>query len=419
MDAALSHLTDRIRAAAADGAPLAIRAGGTKAFYGNAMDATAVLDPRPYRGIVDYAPTELVVTVRSGTSLAELEAALDERGQMLPFEPPYFGGEFKPKPPYFGGEFRPKPPHIGSESIAKPPHSASDADAPATSEPASQAVTEPTVGGAIAAGLAGPRRASFGPTYGGVRDFVLGASLLDGRGQVLRFGGTVMKNVAGYDVARLLPGSLGVLGVLLDLSIKVLPKPVAEATLRFAMSHEEALHRMNEWAGQPLPVSATMWASELLYVRLSGARAAVEAAGARLTAAHGGEGIDAEGASALWRGVRDHRHLFFSPDDLQQRPLWRLSLPTTAEPLQLPGTQLIEWGGALRWLRSEAAPHTIRAQAAALGGHATLFRGGSSDLRAAGVFTPLPAPLAAIHKRLKAEFDPAGIFNRGRMYEWM
>ena len=402
MDAVLSSLTDRIRAAAADRTPLAIRAGGSKAFYGNAMDATAVLDPRPYRGIVDYAPTELVITVRSGTPLAELEAALDARGQMLPFEPPYFGGEYKTKPPYSGGEYKAKPPYFGGEFQPQ--------------APGETAAAEPTIGGAVAAGLAGPRRASFGPTYGGVRDFVLGASLLDGRGQVLRFGGTVMKNVAGYDVARLLPGSLGVLGVLLDLSIKVLPKPVAEATLRFSMSHEEALHRMNEWAGQPLPVSATMWASELLYVRLSGARAAVDAASARLTAAHGGESIDAEGAAALWRGVRDHRHLFFAPDDLAQRPLWRLSLPSTAEPLQLAGTQLIEWGGALRWLRSEAAPHTIRAQAAALGGHATLFRGGSSDLRSAGVFTPLPAPLAAIHKRLKAEFDPAGIFNRGRMY---
>lgn len=374
MDAVLSQLVDRTRAAAADRTALAIRAGGSKAFYGNAMDATAVLDPRPYRGIVDYAPTELVVTVRSGTPLAELEAALDARGQMLPFEPPYFGGE-------------------------------------ATLDGAS-----PTIGGTVAAGLAGPRRASFGPTYGGVRDFVLGASLLDGRGQVLRFGGTVMKNVAGYDVARLLAGSLGTLGVLLDLSIKVLPRPVAEATLRLAMSHEEALHRMNEWAGQPLPISGTVWSSELLYVRLSGARAAVEAASARLSAGHGAEAIDAEGAAALWRGVRDHRHLFFAPDDLQQRPLWRLSLPSTAEPVQLPGTQLIEWGGALRWLRSEAAPHTIRAQAAALGGHATLFNGGTSDLRAAGVFTPLSSPLAAIHKRLKAEFDPAGIFNRGRMY---
>jgi glycolate oxidase FAD binding subunit len=383
MDSVLAELTDRIRTAVAERTPLAIRAGGTKAFYGNAMDASAVLDPRPYRGIVDYAPTELVITVRCGTPLAELEAALDERGQMLPFEPPYFGGAFQAQAP---GE---------------------------------AASAEPTIGGTVAAGLAGPRRASFGPTYGGLRDFVLGARLLDGRGQVLRFGGTVMKNVAGYDVARLLPGSLGVLGVLLDLSIKVLPKPVAETTLRVAMSQEEALQRINEWGGQPLPISASTWVNELLYLRLSGARAAVDTASQRLRAAHGGESIDAEGASALWRGVRDHRHLFFAPEDLQQRPLWRLSLPSTAEPVMLPGQQLIEWGGALRWLRSEAAPHTIRAQAAALGGHATLFRGGTADLRAAGAFTPLSAPLAAIHKRLKAEFDPAGIFNRGRMYGWM
>jgi len=370
MDAVLSDLADRIRAAASDRTPLAVRAGGSKSFYGNAMDAAEVLDPRPYRGVVDYAPTELVITVRSGTPLAELEAVLDAQGQMLPFEPPYFGGDGQ----------------------------------------------APTIGGAVAAGLAGPRRASFGPTCGGVRDFVLGASLLDGRASVLRFGGTVMKNVAGYDVARLLPGSLGTLGVLLDLSIKVLPKPMAESTLRFAMSQEEALHRMNEWAGQPLPVSGTVWVNDLLYLRLSGARAAVASASTRLASMHGGEQIDGEGAGALWRGVRDHRHLFFSPEDLAQRPLWRLSLPSTAEPLQLPGYQLIEWGGALRWLRSEASATSIRAQAHQVGGHATLFRGGSPEQRAAGVFTPLAPPLAAIHRRLKAEFDPAGIFNRGRMY---
>ena len=391
MDAVLADLSDRVRAAAAARRPLAIRAGGTKDFYGNAVDAAELLDPRPYRGIVAYAPTELVVTVRCGTSLAELEAALDAKGQMLPFEPPYFGGEFAPRAPNAGGE----PARVTADPVAS---------------------GEPTIGGAVAAGLAGPRRAAFGPTGGGVRDFVLGASLLDGRGQVLRFGGTVMKNVAGYDVARLLPGSLGTLGVILDLSIKVLPKPVAESTLRFAMSQEEALHRMNEWAGQPLPISGTVWANDLLYLRLSGASAAVNSAGARLAAAHGGEQIDAEGAAALWRGVRDHRHLFFSPEDLDARPLWRLSVPSTAEPLQLPGAQLIEWGGALRWLRTEFGAAAVHAQAQQVGGHATLFRGGDPQTRAAGVFAPLAAPLATIHRRLKAEFDPAGIFNRGRMY---
>ena len=380
MESVLSALVDQVRAAQAERAPLAIRAGGTKDFYGNAMDAAQVLDPRDYRGIVSYEPTELVVTVRSGTLLTDLEAQLAERGQMLPFEPPHFGG--------------------------------------ASLDPAADdgSGDGATIGGAVAAGLAGPRRASFGPTYGGVRDFMLGASLLDGRGQILRFGGTVMKNVAGYDVARLLTGSLGTLGVLLDLSIKVLPRPVAECTLRFAMSQEDALARMNEWSGQPLPISGTLCVNELLYVRLSGAQAAVEAATTRLTGAHDGEQIDAEGAGALWRGARDHRHLFFGPDDLGDRPLWRVSVPSTAEPLQLPGAQAIEWGGALRWLRCDAPASHIRARAQQLGGHATLFRGGSAELRAPGVFTPLAAPIATIHRRLKAEFDPAGIFNRGRMY---
>ncbi len=383
MDPALQQLTDRVRAAAADRAPLAIRAGGSKDFYGNATAAAEVLDPRPYRGIASYEPSELVITARCGTPLAELEAALAERGQMLAFEPPHFDPENR-------------------------------GQSPISSETADDAAT---IGGTVAAGLAGPRRAAFGPTGGGVRDFVLGASLLDGRGQVVRFGGTVMKNVAGYDVARLLAGSLGTLGVLLDLSLKVLPRPAAESTLRFAMSQDEALLRLNEWAGQPLPLSATLWANDLLYLRLSGARAAVEAAAARLAGGHGGERIDDEGAGALWRGVRDQRHLFFGGDDLGERPLWRLALPSTAPPLPLPGTTLIEWGGAQRWLRCDASAEAIRAQAKQAGGHATLFRGGSAAVRAAGAFTPLSAPVAAIHRRLKAEFDPAGIFNRGRMYQ--
>jgi glycolate oxidase FAD binding subunit len=371
MDAALSLLTDQIKAAAAAATPLRIRAGGTKDFYGNAVADGAILDPRPLQGVVTYEPTELVITVRAGTPLAELENALAEQGQMLPFEPPHFDGE-------------------GAAGA--------------------------TIGGAVASGLAGPRRASYGPTYGGVRDFMLGATLLDGRGQLLRFGGTVMKNVAGYDMARALAGSLGILGVLTELSIKVLPRPVTETTLRMHMSQDEALDRMNHWGGQPLPISATTWVDDLLFLRLSGAAAAVDAAALRMKLDHDADVVDEEGALALWRGVRDQRHRFFSPDDLEPFPLWRLSLPSTAESLRLPGTQLIEWGGALRWLRSEASPEEVRRHAAALGGHATLFRGGSAQVRAAGAFTALPAPVARIHQRLKAEFDPAGIFNRGRMY---
>jgi glycolate oxidase FAD binding subunit len=349
------EIVDRIRAATASKQPLQIRAGGTKDFYGNASRGD-VLDPRSYGGagdgIVAHEPTELVITVRCGMRLAELEAELDRKGQMLAFEPPHYG--------------------VGA-----------------------------TVGGCVAAGLSGPRRA----TAGAVRDFVLGAKLIDGRGNLLTFGGTVMKNVAGYDVARALAGSLGTLGLIAEISLKVLPKPTAESTLRFEFDEAAALRRMNEWGGQPLPISATAWLDGGLYVRLSGAQAALRSARERL----GGESVDDELAASLWRGIREHTEAFF----VFNAPLWRLSLPSTAEPVELPGEQLIEWGGALRWLRSNAMPSTIRARAAALGGHATLFRGGD---RLGGVFHPLEPAIAKIHQRLKAEFDPAGIFNPGRMY---
>lgn len=347
-DASLDVLVARVREAANGKAPLAIRSGGTKDFYGNTPKGEA-LDPRGYAGIVAYEPTELVVTARCGTPLAELETALDAQGQMLAFEPPHFGAAA-------------------------------------------------TVGGCVAAGLSGPRRA----TAGAVRDFVLGTKLLNGRAEVLSFGGTVMKNVAGYDVSRLLAGSLGTLGVILDVSLKVLPKPPAEATLRFEMDEAAAILRTNEWAAQPLPISASVWQGGALHIRLSGARAAVSSARTRL----GGERIDDAG---FWHRLREHTDVFF----FGQEPLWRLSLPSTAEPLALPGAQLIEWGGAQRWLRSTLPAQEIRRRAAALGGHGTLFRGGD---RPADVFTPLAPPILAIHKRLKAEFDPAGIFNPGRLY---
>jgi glycolate oxidase FAD binding subunit len=345
----LERMQEQVRAATASRSPLVIRAGGTKDFYGNETRGE-LLDPRGYAGIVAHEPTELVITARCGTALAELEAALDAAGQMLPFEPPHFG-------------------------------------------PAA------TVGGCVAAGLAGPRRSSAG----GVRDYVLGAKLLTGTGEVLSFGGTVMKNVAGYDVARLAAGSLGVLGVITEVSLKVLPKPVAEATLRLELDERAALAKMNEWAGRPLPVSATAWRDGVLHVRLSGARAAVAEAQNTI----GGQLVD---GSALWLSLREQTDAFFAGE----APLWRLALPSTAESIDLPGAQLIEWGGAQRWLRSDAPAGGIRACAAARGGHATLFRGGARR----DVFTPLPAPLAAIHGRLKAEFDPAGIFNPGRMYDW-
>lgn len=345
----LEQLRERVREAAAGRTALRLRGGGSKDFYGGEPRG-ALLDTRAHAGIVDYEPTELVVTARAGTPLAELESALAAQGQMLPFEPPHFGA--------------------GA-----------------------------TLGGCVAAGLSGPRRAAAGA----VRDYVLGARLLDGQARELAVGGRVMKNVAGYDVARLLAGSLGTLGVILEVSLKVLPRPAAEATQRLELPQAKALEALNRWGGQPLPVSASAWCGGLLTLRLSGSEAAVRAAVQKT----GGEALPA--AERYWAGIREQSDAFFAG----AAPLWRLSLPSTAAPLELAGEPLIEWGGALRWLRSDADADAVRAAAARAGGHATLFRGGD---KRAGAFAPLAPALARLHRELKAAFDPAGIFNPGRLY---
>jgi glycolate oxidase FAD binding subunit len=239
---------------------------------------------------------------------------------------------------------------------------------------------------------------------GAVRDFVLGAVMMDGRGEVLHFGGQVMKNVAGYDVSRLLTGSLGTLGLILEVSVKVLPKPVAQQSLQFSMTETEALHQINVWGGQPLPISASCWYQGRLTVRLSGARAAVDAAILKM----GGEVL--VDADTFWDQLREHQMAFFADST---EGLWRLSVPSTTPVLQLPGETLTEWGGAQRWLKTTVDAKTIRAAAEAAGGHAILFRGGDKSV---GVFHPLKAPVADIHRRLKASFDPAGVFNPHRMY---
>jgi glycolate oxidase FAD binding subunit len=348
----IEQFRDQVLTAAATGQRLRIRGGGTKDWYGQALEGD-ILDTRGFAGIVDYEPTELVITARCGTPLAEIEAALAERQQMLAFEPPHFG-------------------------------------------------EGATFGGAVAAGLSGPRRA----TSGALRDFVLGAVLMDGRGEVLTFGGQVMKNVAGYDVSRLLAGSMGTLGLMLQHSVKVLPLPVREATLRFELSEIDAIRRLNEWGGQPLPISASCWHNGLMTVRLAGAQAAVDAAVRQF----GGEAV--LDAGAFWADLREQQHAFFTSAD----SLWRLSVPSTTGAIVLKGEQLIEWGGAQRWLKAgsdAATAQNIRSAVTAVGGHATLFR--ASD-KSAGVFQPLAPALARIHERLKASFDPSHIFNPGRMY---
>ena len=328
--------------------PLRIRGAGSKDFYGGLL-AGEVLDVSGHRGIVAYEPTELYITAKCGTPLAEIEATLAEKGQMLAFEPPHFSGA--------------------------------------------------TVGGCVAAGLSGPRRQQAGA----VRDFMLGVKLIDGTGQVLNFGGQVMKNVAGYDLSRLLAGSLGTLGVLAEVTLKVLPRPVAEQTLVFDMNEGEAISRLNQWGGQPLPISASFWHDGQLRLRLSGARAAVKAAQGKLG---GTVAVDAE---KHWISVREQTHPAFAGPIL-----WRLALPSTAHSPGLDGLRAIEWGGALRWYAGEL--DAVRGAAARAGGHAVLYHAPESLRCREGAFAPLAPALLALHRRLKNAFDPGRILNPGRLY---
>jgi len=350
-----AELAERVRAAAAARTPLRLRGGGSKDFYGQAL-AGDVLDIRPHSGVTSYEPSELVVTARAGTPLAELEALLAAQGQCLPFEPPHFAG-------------------AGSQA---------------------------TVGGMVASGLSGPARAGVGA----VRDYMLGVVLLNGKGERLVFGGQVMKNVAGYDVSRLMAGSLGTLGVLLEVSLKVLPVAPQEATLVFELDEAAALLQLNRWAAMPLPVNASCWRGGRLWVRLRGAKAAVAAAQTSM----GGETMGEE-AAGLWAALREQTEPFFSLKDGES--LWRLGVPDTAAPLGL-GETLLEWGGAQRWIkRPDADAPLVREAAARASGHATLFR---SAAKTVPVFTAPKPPLDRIHRELKKQFDPAGVFNPGRMY---
>jgi glycolate oxidase FAD binding subunit len=347
----IADLCARVAAASAARAPLSLRGGGTKDFYGHEPRGERV-EMAGYAGIVAYEPKELVLTVRAGTPLVEVEKALAAERQMLAFEPPHYGSG------------------------------------------------RATIGGMVAAGLSGPRR----PYAGAVRDFVLGTRVVNGKGEDLSFGGRVIKNVAGYDVSRLMAGALGTLGAITEVSFKVLPQPVSECTLSYQIDEAEATRRVNAWAGQPLPVSATAWFAGRLLVRLAGAESAVRAARAKI----GGD--EATDLPDFWTALRDHRIAFFSGEE----PVWRVSVPQTTPPMELGATPLVEWGGGLRWLRGALDPARVRAEAARAGGHATLFRGGD---KSGGVFQPLAPAILKIHRRLKAAFDPAGILNPGRMYD--
>ncbi len=355
----LDALVERVRDAHASRRPLCLRGGGTKDFYGEAPSGEP-LDLRVLDGACEHEPTELVVTAPGGMGLAALEAQLAAHGQCLAFEPPHYAA--------------------GA-----------------------------TVGGMIAAGLSGPSRARAGS----LRDHLLGVVLLSGSGELMRFGGRVIKNVAGYDVSRVIAGSMGTLGVIVEASLKVLPKAEREATLRFDMKPAEALAALHAWGTEPLPLDASAWWNGNLVVRLRGAAAAVDEAARRL----GGDLTDAAAAGPFWQGLRDQTDPFFlAAHEATQHldaALWRLSLPPTAPLLALAGDELIEWHGAQRWLSTSLPGALVREAAAAVGGHGTLFRGRE---KSAGVFAKLSPPLRAIHERLKRSFDPNGILNPGRLY---
>ena len=375
----MQQLIDQINQAKADKRTLRIRGGGSKDFYGNALGQHTVLDTRTHSGITSYEPSELVVTARAGTPLAELEAALAEKNQYLPFEPPSFGA---------GG----------------------------------------TVGGMVAAGLSGAARA----VTGSVRDHILGVQIVNGTGEVLNFGGTVMKNVAGYDVSRLMAGSMGTLALITEVSLKVLPIPVADATLMCQIGQTAALKLMNQWRAQPLPINSTAWlsddtaspAADYLFVRLRGAKAAVDSAlGLIQQGVHAAGGtatpMEASAAAEDWRTANNHQMPFFTKAPADDLCLWRLSIAATTPVLDVPYSQYVEWQGAQRWLWARASERdALQALASKAGGHAVLFRvsqkQGDAD-KAHGAFQALSPVLQKINRGLREQLDPHGVFNTRRM----
>ncbi|GGM20435.1 glycolate oxidase subunit GlcE [Pseudomonas asuensis] len=343
---AAQALQDEVQQAIAQRQPLRIRGSDSKRHLGRPVEGIEI-DARLHRGIVTYDPTELVVTVRTGTPLNELEAALEANGQMLPCEPPHFG-------------------------------------------------PNATVGGMMATGLSGPRR----PWVGSVRDFVLGTRIITGEGKHLRFGGEVMKNVAGYDLSRLLAGSFGCLGLITEVSFKVLPKPRTSASLQLELDPSRALIKLAEWERQAIPLAGACHDGRALYIRLEGGEGSVAAARDRI----GGDALPA----TFWTNLREHRLEFFA----DPRPLWRLSLPNHTPVLDLPGTVLMDWAGAQRWLKSDMDAAALRHRIEQLGGHATCFTPDNER----EPFHPLAPALLKYQRQLKQQMDPHGLFNPGRLY---
>ncbi|WP_020409375.1 glycolate oxidase subunit GlcE [Hahella ganghwensis] len=348
----VTDLIDQVLEAKSRHEPLKIVGGGSKDFLGRKTNGK-VLSVRDHSGVVDYSPTELVMTARAGTPLVELISLLDQHQQMLAFEPPVMNGQA-------------------------------------------------TLGGTLGANCSGPAR----PWRGSVRDAVLGVRLINGEGQHLRFGGVVMKNVAGYDLSRAQAGAMGTLGVITEVSMKVLPKPALEKTLVFQLSQSEAIEKLCKWQRQPKPLSGAVWVNGQLYLRVAGAEQAVEGT----IQQWGGDVIASEASQRFWSSIKEQSHEFFGGT----QPLWRISLKSSAGVVD--ENMLLDWGGALRWTRQEASLDQIAQQCRPFGGLVSLYRDGD---REAEVHAPMPEPLKRLHQQLKQSLDPYGIFNPGRLYSWL
>ena len=342
-----SELATQIAAVSATGGEIEIFGSGSKRFYGETLEALPI-DVSAHSGVIDYDPAELVITIRAGCKLSEIEDLLAQNRQMFGFEPPYYG-----------------------------------ADA--------------TIGGMVASGLSGPRRAFSG----GIRDFVLGVKMLDGRGEVLNFGGRVIKNVAGFDVSRVMVGSLGTLGVILEVSIRVIP--VAETELTLAFEHgsvDEHVRWINELGAEPYPITASSWVAGRSQLRLSGSEQGVR---------HAADQLGGDRDEPCWVQLKEQTLDFFDSD----QPLTRISLPPANAGLQGNWAQLIEWGGAQRWISGEVDIAALRLETEAMGGSVCAFQRHGADV---SVFHPLPAAMLKLQRSIKSTFDPAGIFNPGRIY---
>ncbi len=332
---------------------LKICAGNSKHFYGKTIEAET-LSIAEHSGIIEYEPSELYITARSGTTLKEIESILHAENQMIPCEPPHFGANA-------------------------------------------------TLGGMVASGLSGPRRA----TAGALRDCILGAEIINGKGEYLKFGGKVMKNVAGYDVSRLMCGAMGTLGVLMSITLRLVPKPEMEQTIVVTCNANNAIQKMNAWANTPMPISGNYYDGNALHIRLSGSSSAIRACTEKIV----GERV--ESSEIFWSNVKEQATEFFLTDN----PIWRISVPPTTSPLNIHSPYVMEWNGGLRWYAAAEDTDNIRDQTQQAGGHATLFRRASiNDSTFKDVFHPLPQTTFNLHKKLKQVFDPANILNPGKMY---